>query len=115
MVSSRARWLALAVAVLLGMAAAGWRDGLPANREPPPAAAPAPSALAPDRARPAPPPPLAPPSRPLVKALPPVEVKPGGTSWRPDPATTQAPVEAQRGAPGIPGAQPLRPPAAASP
>ncbi|KVE41116.1 hypothetical protein WS69_05855 [Burkholderia sp. BDU5] len=115
MVSSRASWLALAAAMLLGMAAAGWRYGLLANREPMPAAAPAPTSLAPGHAQPAPPPPPAPPNRPLVKALPPVKVKQGGTGWSADPATTRAPVEGQRGAPDIPGAQPLRPPAAASP
>ncbi|CAJ4126663.1 Uncharacterised protein [Burkholderia pseudomallei] len=44
-----------------------------------------------------------------------MKVKPGGTSWNPDPATKPAPVEAQRGGPDIAGAQPLRPPLSASP
>ncbi|AJX35741.1 hypothetical protein [Burkholderia oklahomensis] len=113
---TRASGLALAAAVLLlGLAAAGWRYGLLANRDRAAAVAVAPAAVVPDRAQPVPPPPPAPPSRPLVKALPPVKVKPGGTSWSPDPATTLAPVEAQRGAPDIPGAQPLHPPAGTSP
>ncbi|MDN7673423.1 hypothetical protein QZM22_13045 [Burkholderia oklahomensis] len=112
---TRASGLALAAAVLLLGLAAGWRYRLLANRDPAAAVAAAPASVVPDRAQPVPPPPPAPSSRPLVKALPPVKVKPGGTSWTPDPATTQAPVEAQRGAPDIPGAQPLRPPAGTSP
>ncbi|VBG20537.1 Uncharacterised protein [Burkholderia pseudomallei] len=86
----RMRWIALAAATLLGAAATGWRVRPPAARD-------------------------AAPSRPLAKALPPMKVKPGGTSWNPDPATKPAPVEAQRGGPDIAGAQPLRPPLSASP
>ncbi|VCQ80546.1 hypothetical protein [Burkholderia pseudomallei] len=86
----RMRWIALAAATLLGAAAAGWRARPPAARDAAPAGAPA-------------------------KALPPMKVKPGGTSWNPDPATKPAPVEAQRGGPDIAGAQPLRPPPSASP
>ncbi|VBS94321.1 hypothetical protein [Burkholderia pseudomallei] len=97
----RMRWIALAAATLLGAAAAGWRVRPPAARDAAPAGAPAPA--------------YAPPSRPLAKALPPMKVKPGGTSWNPDPATKPAPVEAQRGGPDIAGAQPLRPPPSASP
>ncbi|QRM27145.1 hypothetical protein JQX71_31240 [Burkholderia pseudomallei] len=115
------RWIALAAATLLGAAATGWRcgrrrPGCGAGRR----AGARPAASASDRARAAPPaltpaPAYAPPSRPLAKALPPMKVKPGGTSWNPDPATKPAPVEAQRGGPDIAGAQPLRPPLSASP
>ncbi|CAJ2947334.1 Uncharacterised protein [Burkholderia pseudomallei] len=101
----RMRWIALAAATLLGAAAAGWRARPPTARDAAPAGAPA---LTPAPA-------YAPPSRPLAKALPPMKVKPGGTSWNPDPATKPAPVEAQRGGPDIAGAQPLRPPPSASP
>ncbi|QCU49646.1 hypothetical protein FFM54_07915 [Burkholderia pseudomallei] len=117
----RMHWIALAAATLLGAAAAGWRARPPTARD----AAPAGARRSPRRAGVrscAPPPPAltpapayAPPSRPLAKALPPMKVKPGGTSWNPDPATKPAPVEAQRGGPDIAGAQPLRPPPSASP
>ncbi|VCF62741.1 Uncharacterised protein [Burkholderia pseudomallei] len=97
----RMRWIALAAATLLGAAAAGGRARPPTARDAAPAGAPAlaPAAPASDRAR----------------AAPPMKVKPGGTSWNPDPATKPAPVEAQRGGPDIAGAQPLRPPPSASP
>ncbi|EXI98642.1 hypothetical protein T210_0132495 [Burkholderia pseudomallei MSHR6137] len=95
MMTPRMRWIALAAATLLGAAASD------RARAAPPALTPAPA--------------YAPPSRPLAKALPPMKVKPGGTSWNPDPATKPAPVEAQRGGPDIAGAQPLRPPPSASP
>ncbi|AGK49628.1 hypothetical protein BTI_4649 [Burkholderia thailandensis MSMB121] len=118
--TSRTRRIVFVSGALLGVAAAGWRAGLLSNRHPPPAATPAPvpapAAPAADRARTAPPTPApAPPSRPLVKALPPMKVKPGGTSWNPEPAAKPPPVEAQRGGPDIAGAQPLRPPPSASP
>ncbi|VCK22164.1 Uncharacterised protein [Burkholderia pseudomallei] len=86
----RMRWIALAAATLLGAAAAGWRARPPTARDAAPAGAPA-----------------------LAPAA--MKVKPGGTSWNPDPATKPAPVEAQRGGPDIAGAQPLRPPPSASP
>lgn len=56
------------------------------------------------------PPPMSPPAG---KELPPV--KKGGTTWSPDPEQPPAPIEAQRGAPDIPGIQPLRPPANLTP
>ncbi|WP_082709719.1 hypothetical protein [Burkholderia sp. TSV86] len=116
MVKLRARWLVLIAAMLLGLAAAGWRYGL--QMKPPPASAPAaelPASL-PEPMPAIPPPAPAPRSNPpLVKALPHIKVKPGGSSWNPDPAIAPAPVEAQRGAPDVPGAQPLRPPPASTP
>ncbi|WP_434633657.1 hypothetical protein [Chromobacterium sp. CV08] len=96
--------------LLLGAAAGGaaWRLW-PAEAPPAPPVAAKPAAAAPlrpsvDQATPATQ--WRPPARP---ALPPV--KKGGNSWRPEAAPVVAAVEVQRGAPELPGAQPLpRPP-----
>ncbi len=108
----RARWFLMIAVGLLGLAAALglWRYRSP-DAPVAPDTAPPPAVSGDGRAAPPPAPsPASPPAAPLVKALPPVKVKQGGTSWSPDPAVAPAPVEAQRGAPDIPGAQPLRPP-----
>jgi hypothetical protein len=100
------RWQVLLGAGLPGLALAAWWFWLQADSEAPlvsPTPAPAVHPVL------APPPKLPPPLNPPAgKELPPV--KKGGTSWKPDPAAPPAPVEAQRGAPDIPGAQPLHPP-----
>jgi hypothetical protein len=103
-VKTRVRRLA-AAAALLSAAKLGVRFGVLAVREPGAAAqAAAPS----DRA---PPVRSAPPSsRSLVEALPPMKAAATGTTWSATPAKTQPPIEAQRGAPDIRGAQPLKPP-----
>jgi hypothetical protein len=103
-VKTRVRRLA-AVAALSSAAMVGVRFGVQAVRAPGAAA----QATAPSER--APPAMSAPPSRQaLVEALPPVKTAATGTTWSATPARTQPPIEAQRGAPDIQGAQPLKPP-----
>ncbi|RKP46111.1 hypothetical protein [Trinickia fusca] len=112
MVRARTHWWVVGVAGVLVVAVARWRLAGREDREP--VAATVRPAVLVDHAPPLslPPPPL--PSRPLGKALPPVKVKAGGTTWSPNPAVAPPSTEAQRGAPDIPGAQPLRPPPSSS-
>ncbi|QCP54389.1 hypothetical protein FAZ95_36230 [Trinickia violacea] len=101
----RARWLAVPVVGLLGVAL-GVYYGLQSKQDRAPA--PVTPAFHPDREQRVPSrPPL---GRPLVHALPPIKVTRGGTTWSPNPGASQPSIESQRGAPDIPGAQPLRPP-----